>query len=220
MRRIQRHHIERNTQEFFIADAICNATNVIRDECIAFINSHYEKYKSYDVTLGNYPGCNKGLVYSLHNLFQIFKNTNFMFRNLFCSKTVKQVFKDVDKSYKGYRAALKDYYKNTHKYKGIPECPKIRGSKKRYVAKFEAESQITTNLNSGYISIGGNKFLIDIPNTLNLKNETEKFICPKTGQEKKRLLTEIKEVSIHPTRNGYELLISYDKNEIIQEKTR
>ena len=124
MRRIQRQHIERNTTEYFIADGLCHATNVIRNECISFINAHYEKYKSYDVTLGNYPGCNKGLVYSANNLFHIFKNTDFMFRDLFCSKTAKQVFKDVEKSYKGYRSALKDFYKNKHKYKGMPKPPK------------------------------------------------------------------------------------------------
>ena len=209
MKKIQRQHIKKDTEYFYICDFICSITNEIRNECIRLITKHYDIYNNYNISsapYGSYP-LNSGVIYNSASLFQILKDTDFMFRGIITSKVVKKVLIGVEKEFKGYFKSIKEYYKNISKFKNKPQKPNFHSKNSRYVATFEYEC-ISTTLNSGYISIGGKNFFIDIPNIHNLQN-TE------INGEKIR---EIKEVKIIPSRNGYELQVVYEKIDIKKPK--
>ena len=221
MIKVQRHHIKKDSELFNLLDTVCLMTSELKNEIMRIINFHYEIYNTYDVSvapIGTYPNQCSGSIFMMSNIFQIMKDSPFMFRGFITSKVMKQVMKDVENNYRNYLKSLKSYYKNNKNFKGKPKRPQYRSNSSRYLAKFEAEC-IATTLNSGHISIGGNSFIIDIPNILNLKQEKEKYIDEKTGKEKTKLINEIKEIVIKPSRNGYELFITYEKldnkNELI-----
>lgn len=209
MKKIQRIHIKKDSYNYNICDYICNITNEIRNECIRLISDHYNLYQNYNISSspnGTYP-INSGSICMSASLFQILKNTDYMYRNEITSKVVKKVLIGVEKEYKSYFKAIKEYYKNKPKFKNKPKPPKFHSHKSRYVATFEYEC-VSITLNSGYISIGGNKFIIDIPNIYNLQ---------KIEIDGKKI-SEIKEVKIIPSRNGYEIHIVYEKLDIVKNK--
>lgn len=213
--RSESYHIKRDSGNFIIADVICMITSELRNECIRIIQNHYDLYGNYNVTSapsGTYPSTVKfGQIFSLSNLFQILKDTDFMFRNTINSKVMKKVMNDVHNDYKSYFASLKIFYKENKTYKTAkkPKPPSIKKGDSRYRAVFEYEC-VSTTLNSGYISIGGNSFVIDIPNIKQL-TEIEYESTDNKGEKTKKKVSEIKEVILKPTRNGYEIKLNYEK---------
>lgn len=213
--RSERHHIKRDSGAFIIADVICMATCELRNECIRIIQNHFDLYGSYNVSKapqGTYPCSVKfGQIFSLSNLFQILKDSDFMFRSTITSKVMKKVMNDVHNDYKSYMAALKTFFKGNKFYKKArkPSPPQIKKGGGRYRAVFEFEC-ISTTLNSGYITIGGNSFIIDIPNIHELV-EIEYVSTDSKGEKTKKKVSEIKEVILKPTRNGYEIKVNYEK---------
>lgn len=88
------------------------------------------------------------------------------YKSMLYSSTAQQTLKMLDKTWKGYFAAIKDYKKNPSKYSGRPKMPGYLDKEKgRYVACFTNQ---TFNIKDGYIHFKGKK-LIEFNNTFATK---------------------------------------------------
>jgi IS605 OrfB family transposase len=200
--RIIKKRISQNNTYFSICKELCLFSKNIRNKALNIINSHFNTYKTYTITIEQAQSLGFTLksnshIYYLNVLYHLIKNTT-EFRCISQSsnqsvntKALKQTLKSVNEEFSSYKNALKAYHINKNKFKSMPKPPAYRNEKQQYKITFPSDA-ISCNTKKKIISLGNSGLIFPMAHIF-------------FGEK-------LYEIEINPTRNGYELNICIEDN--------
>ena len=136
--------VNKQSRFYSECDKICFLSKNLYNQALYRVNKQYESDKTF---LG-YQNLTKQM--SGENQYDFRKMQN---------AVSQQTLMLLEKNYKSYFAALKEYYKNPEKFKGIPMPPRFKHKTKgRFVAVFTENSISKKQLKLGFIKLAGVDF--------------------------------------------------------------
>ena len=139
MQLVERHFFKEGSKEYRIFDELCFKTKNLYNATLYKIRQEYTNSK--DKIYLNYP--------TVQRIFQEDKQFDYI---QLPAKVSQQTMRLVDQNFKSFFASLKDYNKNSGKYKGRPKLPKYLDSKRgRQVAIYTDQAISKIWLKKDYI---------------------------------------------------------------------
>ena len=139
MQLVERHFFREGSKEYRIFDELCFKTKNLYNATLYKIRQEYTNSK--DKIYLNYP--------TIQRIFQEDKQFDYV---QLPAKVSQQTMRLVDQNFKSFFASLKDYNKNSGKYKGRPKLPKYLDSKRgRQVAIYTNQAISKIWLKKDYI---------------------------------------------------------------------
>ena len=139
MQLVERHFFKEGSKEYRIFDELCFKTKNLYNATLYKIRQEYTNSK--DKIYLNYP--------TVQRIFQEDKQFDYI---QLPAKVSQQTMRLVDQNFKSFFASLKDYNKNSGKYKGRPKLPKYLDSKRgRQVAIYTNQAISKIWLKKDYI---------------------------------------------------------------------
>lgn len=191
---VEKHIINKNHAYYNECDRICllsknlynYANYIVRQEFISTSKQKEEKLVGNAVYL-NYHDIRK----------QIIKQTDYI---KLPRKVSNQTLMLLDKNWKSFFKAIKDYKINPSKYSGRPKLPKYKDTNKgRFVTVYELGAISSKELRNGIVKLSGSNMRIKTSKT----NIKQCRIVPRNDRYVIEVLYEVAEQTLKPNNNRY-----------------
>lgn len=174
MRLVEQHIIQKSNKFFIEVDVICFKSKNLYNYANYIIRNEYLK-TSKDKEEGKREHAHWIRYTEIQKAFQ--KEKQFDYTQL-PAKVSQQVLMSLDKSWKGYFSAIKDYAKNKSKYKGEPRFPKYKHKTKgRNLVTYTIQAISEVELRKGFVKLSKTSIKIPTQQT----NIQQARIVPKAG---------------------------------------
>lgn len=195
--RVESYFVGPNHEAWSSCDSICWNSKNLRNYANYIIRQEYIKNKKYL----NYFSIEKKLKELKPDCLKVLN-----------AKIAQQVLRELDKNWKSYFAAIKEYRKNPQKFLGKPKIPGYKDSKHgRTGATFDIQRISIVALKENLLKLSSLDFLIK----LRLFEEVDFDGVVSYSYDKN-----LKEVSIVPKNDGYLIIVKYldlQKIECVEE---
>lgn len=178
MRLVETHIISENNLHWKECDRMCFLSKNLYNQALYRIKSHYKENGTYI----NYNDLCKELILEKQKDY-----------NSFNTKISQQTLILLDKNMKSYFKSLKEYKKNSFKFKGEPKLPKYKHKEKgRNICVFTIQAISYKELKKGFVKLSS--CLISIPT--NKKVQQVRIVPLNTNQYKIEIIYIVKDTEI------------------------